>query len=127
MKLNLFNHDKEVKKFAPGEIIIRENDPGDIMYIIRAGEIIIQVNGQKVDHLSSGEYLGEMALIENDHIRSATAIAKTDCQLIVIHKKRFLFMGENNPHLALDLLMNILGQRLRKMEQKFVSYQIQQV
>jgi CRP/FNR family transcriptional regulator, cyclic AMP receptor protein len=119
MTINLFNQEKECQKFAAGEVIFKENERGDIMYVIREGEVIIQLQGKEIDHLYSGEILGEMALIEDNHLRSVTAIAHTDCQLAVVNQKRFLFMVENTPHFALEV-MKIIAYRLRKTAQKVV-------
>ncbi len=54
-----------------------------------------------------------MALI--DHApRTATAIAMSDCKLVPIPEKRFLFMVQQTPHFALQI-MKVMAERLRKM------------
>ena len=117
MTINLFIHDKESKFFAAGEVIFQENEQGDIMYVILEGEVTIKVHGKEIDNLSKGEILGEMALIENDHIRSVTSVAKTDCKLAIVNQKRFLFLVQNTPYFALEV-MKIIALRLRKMDEK---------
>ena len=55
-----------------------------------------------------------MALID-DRPRSATAIAKTDCQLAAIDENRFMFMVENTPFFALEI-MRVMAHRLLHMD-----------
>ena len=82
------------------------------MYVVASGEVDIQINGKSVDSLSEGELFGEMALIEHQ-ARSADAIAKDNCSLIHINERRFLFMTENTPSFALQV-MRLVASRLRE-------------
>ena len=58
------------------------------------------------------EFFGEMALIDGG-IRSASAVAKTDCALVPINEKQFLFMVQETPFFAL-IVMRTLTARLRQ-------------
>jgi CRP-like cAMP-binding protein len=53
-----------------------------------------------------------MALIDGK-TRSATAIAGTDCKIAVINEKRFLWLVEQTPRFALQM-MQVITQRLRR-------------
>ena len=58
-----------VESFPAGHEIFREADPGEAVYVIRAGsvEILAQVSGDKrevVSRLGPGDFFGEMAVIE---------------------------------------------------------------
>ena len=57
------------------------------------------------------QFFGEMALIDLE-ARSATAVAKTDCSLVPINEKRFLYMVEETPFFAITV-MRVLSRRLR--------------
>lgn len=64
--VDLFHaEDAEVVSFGAGEEIFRESDPGDLMYVVRDGDVDLRVKGQLVDALGPGGVLGEMALIEH--------------------------------------------------------------
>ena len=59
--------------------------------------------------------LGEMALI--DHApRAATATAIGDCRLVPISEKRFMFMIQQTPYFALQI-MKVMAERLRRMNE----------
>jgi CRP/FNR family cyclic AMP-dependent transcriptional regulator len=108
--------DTELVSFRAGQAVFREGDSGDLMYVVRKGELELRVNGQLVETLGPGGVLGEMALIEHAP-RTATATAKTDCTLVPIPEKRFAFMVQQTPHFALQI-MKVMAERLRKMDER---------
>jgi len=115
--VDLFHaEDTELVPFRAGQTIFREGDPGDVMYIVRDGEVALRVNGQLVDELGQGGVLGEMALIEHAP-RTATATATTDCTLVPIPEKRFMFMVQQTPYFALQI-MKVMAERLRRMDER---------
>jgi CRP-like cAMP-binding protein len=67
--------------------------------------------------LSTNEIFGEMALID-DAPRSATAVAKTDVELVPISEKQFLFLVSQTPFFALKV-MRVLARRLRATSKSF--------
>ena len=80
------------RRFAAGEYIFRQGDPGDEAYLIAAGKVEIRVEsrGQTtvIATLERGDILGEMALID-DQARMASAIAVEATTLTVIAQKSF--------------------------------------
>jgi len=64
--------------------------------------------------IGSGGILGEMALIDTQ-LRSATAVAQTDCKLVPINEKRFVFLVQQTPFFAIEV-MRIMAERLRNMD-----------
>ena len=115
--VDLFHaEDTELVFFHAGQQIFREGEPGEVMYVVHDGEVELHVRGQLVDALGPGGVLGEMALIERAP-RSATATAKTDCTLVPIPEKRFMFMVQQTPHFALQI-MKVIADRLRRMDSR---------
>jgi CRP-like cAMP-binding protein len=112
----LFKTSDEFHEFPAGTTIFTTGEPAAEMFVILDGEVEIHIGAGIVDVLKSGEVFGEMALIDS-HIRSATAVARTDCRLAVIDEKRFLFMVRETPFFALDI-MKVLAERLRHMNIK---------
>jgi CRP/FNR family cyclic AMP-dependent transcriptional regulator len=80
---------------------------------VKEGEVDIVVRDRVIDTLGPGGILGEMALIERKP-RSATAIARTDCKLVPISEKRFIFLIQQAPLFALQV-MRVMAERLRRM------------
>jgi CRP/FNR family transcriptional regulator, cyclic AMP receptor protein len=90
-------------------------DIGSVMYVISAGEVNIAVSNQVVETAGPGSIVGEVALIDAAP-RSASAVAKTDCDVVVIDQHRFEFLVQQTPYFALEV-MQIMADRLRRADQ----------
>jgi CRP-like cAMP-binding protein len=112
----LFKTCDDFKEFTAGTTIFTKGEPGNEMFIILDGEVNIHVGSGVIDNLKDTEVFGEMALIDS-HVRSATAVARTDCRVAAIDEKRFLYMVRESPFFALDI-MKIIASRLRRMNAK---------
>jgi len=113
--LNLFAH-ADAKKFASGDVVFREEDPGDAMYIVKSGKVVLKAGERAFETLSAGAIFGEMALIDNEK-RSASATASGECELIVIDEKRFNFLVQETPYFA-QHVMRVMANRLRQMNKQ---------
>jgi CRP-like cAMP-binding protein len=94
-------------------MIFKQGEPGDLMYIIKEGEVDILLNGKPEETVGPGGMVGEMALIDTKS-RTATAIAKTDCQLVPISEKRFQFLVQQTPFFSLHVMRVLVARILRK-------------
>ena len=72
-----------------GEVIVRQGEPGELFYLIGAGEADVFEDGRLARREGSGEYFGEIALLR-DVARTATVIAKTDLELFTLGRDDFL-------------------------------------
>ncbi len=102
------------ERHVTGTDIFKEGDSGDKMYVVKEGEVELSVNGKIIASVVKGGIFGEMALIDNKP-RSATARAKTDCELGSIDEMRFLELVHQKPSFALEV-MKVLVERLRLMD-----------
>ena len=107
---------KTLIQTTAGQVIFRENEPGDNMYIILEGavEILKEAQGGSSKVLTTvgkGEFFGEMALID-DRPRSATAVASVPCKLLVMSDDHLDSYIVANPDFASKMIRN-LAQRLR--------------
>ena len=77
----------QLKDLKKGDILFREGDPSDAMYVIKKGRIVItktKGSGEiELAELVAGEMLGEMAFFDNKP-RSAGARAKQDASVIAL-------------------------------------------
>jgi CRP/FNR family cyclic AMP-dependent transcriptional regulator len=107
----LTGNDIDTQFFKAGTFIFREGDEAHELYVIKSGEVRIQIGNRTVSGLSADHVFGEMALIDNEP-RSASAIAVTDVELVPVSEKQFLFLVSQTPYFALKV-MRVLAQRLR--------------
>ncbi len=108
---------KSVKAFEPGQVIFREGETGEQMFIIIQGEVEIRKKtsmdtARTLSTFKPGDVFGEMALIENKP-RSATAVAIKASRMLIMNEPLFLAMIERNPDFARKMIQ-VLSERLRK-------------
>src|SRR5258706_15764068 len=112
--LGLFKSEENVVTVKAGDALFRKGEPGKAMYVVLSGELRVGDGNKIFEQLAPGGLVGEMALI--DHApRAATVTALTDSTLAEIDEKRFLFLTQQTPSFALNV-MRILSQRLRRMD-----------
>ena len=80
---------------APGELVIRLGERGDAMYFIVAGETMVEREGAAPIALHTGDFFGEIALID-DRPRTANVQSITTCQLLVLRAKDFQELVETD-------------------------------
>jgi CRP/FNR family transcriptional regulator, cyclic AMP receptor protein len=112
-QVNIFDHTTDFEPFSAGQKIFAANDIGKNMYVVLDGEVDILLRDKVVETAGPGSLIGELALIEPDHVRSATAIAKTNCKLVPVDEKRFQFLIQQTPFFALQV-MQVMADRLRR-------------
>jgi CRP/FNR family transcriptional regulator, cyclic AMP receptor protein len=113
MKLpNIFETEVTPQSFPAGSTIFSEGEQGEAMYVVKSGEVDLYIHNHMVETVGVDGFFGEVALL--DHVpRSGTAVAKTDCTLIPINQRHFLFMIEETPFFALAV-MRAMSTRLRR-------------
>jgi CRP/FNR family cyclic AMP-dependent transcriptional regulator len=107
----------DAQQFKAGSIIFREGDEAHELFVIKSGQVRIQIGNRTLTELAADSIFGEMALIDNEP-RSATAIAVTDVDLVAVSEKQFLFLVGQTPYFALKV-MRVLAQRLRATNKTF--------
>lgn len=114
--LNLFKFVKEQVTFPAGTVIFSEDETGDVAYVVIEGEVDLTYKGRLLETVTAGGLIGEMALLDNQ-TRSATATVKTETKAVAIDRSRFIFMVEETPWFALEV-MKIMADRLRREHEK---------
>ena len=112
------------KSYPKGSVILFEDDPGDALFIVRAGRVkvvLVAEDGREVilGLLGSGEHFGELSLID-DQPRSAHVIAMEESTLLVLRRDDFRRRVEQSPSVAWSLLTE-LSRRLRRADGKIGS------
>jgi CRP/FNR family transcriptional regulator, cyclic AMP receptor protein len=111
--MNLFKNTSDYQAYKEGDVIFNKGEIGKTMYVVKEGEVGIYLDGQVVQVHGPGGIFGEMALIDQKP-RSASAIARTSCQVVLIDERRFMFLIQQTPFFALQV-MRIMAGRLRNL------------
>ena len=107
----------EVRSFKAGSTIFREGDEASELFVIKSGQVRVQIGNRTIRELGAESIFGEMALIDSEP-RSATVTAITDVELVPVSEKQFLFLVSQTPYFALKV-MRVLAQRLRVTNKTF--------
>jgi CRP/FNR family transcriptional regulator, cyclic AMP receptor protein len=99
--------------------LFRAGDRADELFYIVRGTIGLPEIGKEI---GPGSFLGEIALFSNAGRRTATAIARTDCVVMVLTSKAALAALEAHPRLAIHLLRLITGRMLENAAQRNISW-----
>jgi CRP-like cAMP-binding protein len=103
--------------YEDGEILVRQGDVGDTMYVIQEGavEIVIEKDGREMvlAHAGAGEMVGEMAIFLHE-VRSATVRAKGRARALTVDKKNFLRRINEDPSIAFRLV-ETMSRRVRDL------------
>ena len=117
MKIDKSTFENHVRFFENGEVIFREDEPGNEMYLIIQGAVEIRKatgasSSKTLISLGKGDLFGEMAIIEKKP-RSASAVAVEPTKLLRINEKLYDSMIGSNPDFARKM-SRVLSERIRK-------------
>jgi CRP/FNR family cyclic AMP-dependent transcriptional regulator len=113
-----------VRPYAAGETILREDEPGDLFFVIVRGQVKVFVDSEHgrevvLTHLHAGDFFGEMALFSNEN-RSASVSALTASELVVLRRKDFLAVLETDFPITRRILATLCA-RLRRADEMIES------
>ncbi len=110
------------KVYQDGEVIIRQGEVGDCMYVIQDGqvEVMMEKDGEEVRLAvqDEGDFFGEMAIFENE-VRMATVRAVGQARVLTVDKKSFLRRIHEDPSLAYRLVQT-MSHRIRELDEEVV-------
>lgn len=111
LELNAISAFLERRKYARGDVVFNEGDPGQELFIVRFGKIgsfVKQADGsrRKIYDFEPGRFFGEMAIVEGAP-RSATCWAEVDSELLVLEGIDFYRLVFEHPMIGLKILTAI--------------------
>jgi len=115
-------------RFAPGQEIFKEGDPGDGAYVVKSGRVQVSTfigTGDRVvfAQVMPGDVLGEMSLLDHQP-RSACATAEVETVLYFVPRNEMVAMLQRLPELSMSLVQEI-SQRLREFNHLYTQEVLQ--
>lgn len=116
------------KVYRDGEVVVRQGDIGDCMFVIQAGQLeVLREEGARelrLTVLSKGDIFGEMALFDGG-VRSATVRALGEARALTLDKRTFLRRVHEDPSLAFRILQT-MSYRIRQLNGELVRLKSEQ-
>lgn len=101
---------------SAGEVLFREGDIGEKLYFVREGELEIQHGGRVISTMRPGSVVGEIAMLA-DVPRTATAVARSDVELLALRRADFTHWRSVSPELDRQV-RELASERLSRTREK---------
>jgi signal transduction histidine kinase len=117
--------DVQTVRLDPGEVLFREGDPGDSLYLVGKGSVRISKSGrggeqETIGFIKSGNFFGEMALLDGKP-RTAMAVAVEPTILGAVDESTFQHILELAPSRLHLNFLRLVAERLRSVNAHFIS------
>lgn len=109
------------RRFAPNDIIFHRGDPAAHLYILVAGTVKVALPDEQgreaiVGLLRGGEIFGDLSLFD-DEPRSATIVAITETECLLLSREDFLAILERSPS-SMRAMLRALARTIRRLSMR---------
>jgi CRP-like cAMP-binding protein len=120
-----FREKFQYREIKPGQVIVKEGDPGDSMFLIKSGEVKVQTVNEitkktvELAKLKGGDFFGEVSLVKNKP-RTATIVAETEVEIMELTRADFQAIAKSHPEIA-KTLEDTIEQRVEQTIKKMME------
>jgi CRP/FNR family transcriptional regulator, cyclic AMP receptor protein len=105
------------QRVEKGEIVFFQSDPSELVYIVRSGNISLLLNSldgreMVINEMHQGDVFGELGILTKQ-LRSTSAIARANSELLIIPRQAFIHMIDTEPQFVRRML-EIIAHRLQQ-------------
>lgn len=113
------------RRFAKGEVLFHEGDPGDTLHVIEKGHVAIRVSTPLGDIatltiLGPQDAFGEQALLTVESRRTAAAVAMDTVETRTLHRREFAALIHDHPEVA-GALVDLLAEQVRRLSDRLTE------
>jgi CRP-like cAMP-binding protein len=95
-----------------GHVLIQRDQPGAGLFVIEDGTVVVELRDRRIE-LGPGEFIGELALLDESIRHIARVAAATPIRFLAIRRDDFERLLESQPQLAVSML-RALARRMNK-------------
>jgi CRP/FNR family cyclic AMP-dependent transcriptional regulator len=113
------------RAFARNEVVCHEGDPADSLHLVESGHLAVRIGlasgvTATLTILSRGDYFGELALLREDHRRTATVIALEPSRTLSVGGAAFDSLCARNPQVE-RILSALLADRVDALSRRLLE------
>jgi CRP-like cAMP-binding protein len=109
----------EEARYMAGAPLVKEGDDGDTFFVILEGMAKVMVGKRVINQLLPGDYFGEISLLDGGK-RTASVISETPMRVLIIDRKKFLRLLDEENAITLALLQG-LARTIRRTDRSLVE------
>jgi CRP/FNR family transcriptional regulator, cyclic AMP receptor protein len=114
--LNRLTGQTDVLSFRAGQTVVKEDDPGETLFVVLAGQGKVVRRGRRVGAVLPGDFFGELSAIDGGR-RTASVIAETPLEVLRLFRRTLVALLHEDPKVSLRLLDGIV-RRLRQIDRE---------
>jgi CRP-like cAMP-binding protein len=113
------------RRYARHEVIFHEGDPGDTLHLIAKGRVAVAVATPLGDTttltvLGAGQFFGELALVGNQPIRTATVTAMESTETLALRQQQFDELRRDHPTID-RFLVAVLAEQVKRLSTQLLE------
>jgi hypothetical protein len=114
--LDTLAESSRLRRFAPGESVVRTGEQSAAFYLVAAGEAAVEQAGRRLASVGSGEYFGEMAFLTGEERAATVRAADTHLEVVEIDESALRSLLEIHHDIADQLAEKMAARRLQGEE-----------
>jgi CRP/FNR family cyclic AMP-dependent transcriptional regulator len=103
-------------EFNASDVVVKEGDQGDAMYLIADGKVRVHVGAKVLAELGKPQCFGEMSILDEEP-RSASVTAVSDLLLLRIQREDFAEILAERPEISQGII-KVLTRRIREANRR---------
>ena len=110
----------DIIRYPEGDVICEEGTNGREFFLVMDGEAAVKKGKKTIAKMVPGSYFGELSVLDGGP-RSATVVARSDMELLVLEQRQFSGLIREVPTIAAKVLTTMAA-RLRDADKKSFSH-----
>ena len=79
----------EIRNYKKDDVILRQQDEADGMYVIKSGKVQVEMNGEKIATLEQGEFFGEMGMLLREPRNATITVISEDLSAYFLTRETY--------------------------------------
>jgi hypothetical protein len=101
-----------IRRFAPGEAVVRGGDPSTAMHLIASGQAVVEHDRREIARIGPGDFFGEMAFLTGGRRTATVRAAESAIEVVELDDSSLRSLLEDRPELAHEIAEKMAARQL---------------